>query len=148
MSYCRDFLWQLTITQEFVSNGNVCQFCHVIAATCAFVHQGAEARFYRNQMSCCCCTSAFNKFLGFRHSFQSKTFHWDVSRCILHPPVGYSTSRITGFHWFISSFSAGFLHNSGLHVCQKRAEKCRLTVKTGQKMNWRRIVRFCFISLF
>lgn len=50
--------WQLTITQEFVSNRNISQFCHIIAAVCAFVHQGAEVRFCRNRVSCYSRTSA------------------------------------------------------------------------------------------
>lgn len=101
-------------------------------------------------MSCCCSrSSAFNKFLGFRHSFQSKTFHWDVSRSILHPPAHCFSSRITGVHWFIPSFSAGFLHNSGSHVWQTRAKKVQIYCKNWTETQmWKRILYFCCISLF
>lgn len=93
----------------------------------------------------CGCTSAFNKYFCVRHSFQSKTFHWDVSLRILHPPVFYFPSRITGFLWFLSSQQVFLLCNS----CPKMGQKVQINCETWTETEmWRCSVRFCFRFLF
>lgn len=98
--------------------------------------RGRRRGFSRNRMRRCCSrTSVFNKFLGFRHSFQSKTFHWDVSRSILHHSL--LTVSPPESQAFIDS-SLFFLQLScttlALTCVKQELKKCKLTVKTEQKL--------------